>query len=432
MNRVDVWTANLPSRTGSPVMDRPNFMEIVAVRLFAIISILALVAGPLQAGKETLRIYIDADFTTSYEVGGAIALGIRTALREVDFTIAGASIQIVDKNHKGNTDRSIRNLESFLSDTQALAVFGGMHSPPYLEYKNRMNEAGLLTLLPWSAAGPITRASPGTENWIFRLSVDDSKAGRFLVDQAIEKRACKRIALLLMDTGWGRVNQQTMLRVLAERGEKPAYVNLFPATIGEPAAKKIVSEVREANADCAILLAQATEATYFSQALYDQEHPIKLLSHWAILGAQYPQMVNNEIRQYIGLQVLQSCGLRIESEGSDTLKRALHNIGGGVESLSEISAPAGFVHGYDLARVFISATEQAAKSKQWSQGIEGKRAALKTALETLKVPVEGILKVYESPFSSYSDQNMDAHEALGADDLCMATFSADGRLQHSG
>jgi branched-chain amino acid transport system substrate-binding protein len=400
------------------------------IRMAAVFWTLALLAGPAQAETETLRVYIDADFTTSYEVGGAIALGVRTALREVDFTVAGASIQIIDKNHKGSAKRSFRNLQGFLNDTQALAVFGGMHSPPYLEHKDFMNDAGLLTLLPWSAAGPITRASAGTENWIFRLSVDDSKAGRFLVDQAIETQGCKRIALLLIDTGWGRVNKDTMLRVLAEKGQVPAYVSVFPETIGESSAKVIVSKVRKADADCAIMLAQATEAAYLSQAFYEQDHPITLLSHWAILGAKYPQTVSDEVRQFIRLQVLQSCGLRVENDGSDALDQALSSVGYEVESLSDIPAPAGFVHGYDLARVFIAAAEQAAKTDGWGKDIADKRAALKTALENLQDPVVGILKTYERPFSAYGPQSLDAHEALGAQDLCMAEYSADGRLHH--
>ncbi len=401
------------------------------MKFWVFLTVFSIFSGALQAQDERLRVYIDADFTRSFEIGDAIALGIRTALREVEFQVAGAQVQIIDKNHKGNIERSFRNLQGYLRDNQALAIFGGMHSPPYLKYKDFINSSGILTLLPWSAAGPITRASPGSENWIFRLSVDDSKAGRFLVNNAIEKKGCQRLALLLIDTGWGRANRETMLSVLAEKGITPSYVNLFPELIGEPAAKDIIREVRQANADCAILLAQATEAAYLSQALFDQAHQLTLISHWAILGARYPQTVDHEVRQFIGLQVLQSCGLRVEQEGSEVIAQSFRDLGREVGSLSDISAPAGFVHGYDLARVFIAATEQAATTEDWDNGIEGKRAALRAALEDLKTPVVGILKTYQEPFAPYGPNNADAHEALGAEDLCLAEFDQDGRLQHA-
>ncbi|GAM55293.1 hypothetical protein JCM19231_5125 [Vibrio ishigakensis] len=47
---------------------------------------------------------------------------------------------------------------------------------------------------------------------------------------------------------------------------------------------------------------------------------------------------------------------------------------------------------------------------------------LKLALESLHSPIEGLIKTYNTPFSAFSRDNIDAHEALGAKDLCMATF----------
>lgn len=380
---------------------------------------------------ETFRVYIDADFTVSYEVGSAIALGIRTAFSERDFKVAGADIQIIDRNHKGEYERSFHNMESFLNDSQALAFFGGMHSPPYLTNKSYMNQNQLLTLLPWSAAGPITRPDPGDENWIFRLSVDDSKAGRFLIEQALEQRNCERIALLLIDTGWGRVNRHTMLRVLAERGLTPAYVRLFDVQIGGPAAADMVEEVAKAKADCAILLAQATEAAMVSNAFKQRDHKINILSHWAILGARYPDTVPYETREFVGLQILQSCGLRVERQNQERVAQVLEGFDGRIASLSEVSAPAGFVHGYDLTRVFIAAMEQAATTSDWDGSIADKRTAIRRALEDLESPVDGILRVYERPFALYTTDAKDAHEALGADDLCMARYDASGRLEHA-
>lgn len=390
-----------------------------------------LLLTPAWANDKPLRLYLDADFTTSFQVGNAIGLGIRTALSEQNFQVAGTTFQLVDKNHKGNVDRSFRTMQAFLQDDRALAMFGGMHSPPYLTHKSFLNDNQVLTLLPWSAAGPITRAAAGQENWVFRLSVDDAKAGRFLANRAISVANCERVALLLIDTGWGRGNQPVITQALKEQGRPPVYVNLFDKAIGEPAARDLAKEVAAANADCAILLAQATEASYLSNAFKELNHPITILSHWAILGARYPQDVPHETREFIGLQILQSCGLRETTANNPTLARALSPFTGRLETLSDVSAPAGFVHGYDLTRIFIAAVEQAAQTKAWSGSITQKRAAIKHALEHLDQPVSGILKTYDRPYGPYDANNPDAHEALGAGDLCMGRYRRDGRLEHA-
>ena len=59
------------------------FTQIIKRSLF----MLAIVFPP-AAASENYRVYIDADFTTSFEVADAIALGIRTAFDEVGFRSA--------------------------------------------------------------------------------------------------------------------------------------------------------------------------------------------------------------------------------------------------------------------------------------------------------------------------------------------------------
>ncbi|MEM9814253.1 MAG: hypothetical protein AAF913_16475, partial [Pseudomonadota bacterium] len=99
-----------------------------------------------------------------------------------------------------------------------------------------------------------------------------------------------------------------------------------------------------------------------------------------------------------------------------------------ITRLQNLTAPAGFVHAYDLTRVLIAAGEQAAKTPAWSGSIEDRRAALRAALQRLEAPVEGILGTYAPPFQPYEMGRIDAHEALGVDDLCLAAFDRTGQL----
>jgi branched-chain amino acid transport system substrate-binding protein len=120
-----------------------------------------------------VQLLIDADYTISAKAAQAIELGLRTALEEENFRLGGQQVEIVPMDHRANVKRSLRTYGHYTKNDHALAIIGGLHSPPYLKHKDYLNKNGILTLLPWSAAGPITRASAGYENWIFRLSVDD-------------------------------------------------------------------------------------------------------------------------------------------------------------------------------------------------------------------------------------------------------------------
>jgi len=135
--------------------------------------------------RQKYFIYLDADFSGAKSSSLAIEQGITNALAEVGNHIHGFEFEIVLKDHRANSLRSRRNLEEFLADDQALLVYSGLHSPPLLANKSFINENGILLLDPWAAAGPITRSN-SEKNWIFRLSIDDSNAGKYISNKAIE------------------------------------------------------------------------------------------------------------------------------------------------------------------------------------------------------------------------------------------------------
>jgi branched-chain amino acid transport system substrate-binding protein len=50
------------------------------------------------------------------------------------------------------------------------------------------------------------------------------------------------------------------------------------------------------------------------------------------------------------------------------------------------------------------------------------------ALESLQKPVQGLIKKYDRPFSSWNEQQQDAHEALRLENFCMASFGKHNQI----
>ncbi|MEM9043354.1 MAG: ABC transporter substrate-binding protein [Pseudomonadota bacterium] len=409
-----------------------NSKRLLSMLLFA----LSVVAIPLHAratdsADDGLHFYVDADFGMTGKTAAAIMLGLETALGEVDWRIAGRQVFLLPNDHRGSPKRSKQTMETFLHDPNALAVIGGKQSPPYLSYGAFINASEIPLLLPWSAAGPVTRLAEGSGNWIFRLSVDDSKAGPFLVSVAM-RAGCDRIALLLLDTGWGRANKQSMLAAFEAHGKQPALLKMFDTELGPYAARSIARDIVESQADCTLLVSNPNSGVHLVTALYEAKPTLQVISHWGILGSQFARQVRHEMRQSLSLRVLQTCGLEAEIANSEELNGALESLrrsGHKVNRLSDIPSSAGFVHGYDLAKILIAASEQAARSEAWKGTSASRRAALKQALEHLEEPVRGILRLYRTPFRPFSREDTDAHEALGLSDLCLAGFREDGSLK---
>ena len=406
-------------------------IKLVVSSVFAMF--LAIGAKP-AAASEPLRVYIDADFSIASSVGVAIELGLRSALAQVGDTVAGHPIVIVPMDHKANPRRSRANLEKFRHDQNAIAVFGGMQSPPYLTFGNEVNAAGTPLLLPWSAAAPLTRFANGDANFIFRLSVDDAKVGPFLVSEAL-RNGCDRIALVLADTGWGRANLRTMTSAFAAVFYEPIETVILPNNVGPVAANNAVRDLKNSNADCMISVLTVESSIRVFSALHDLAPEISVLSHWGMVGKKFTDAVPASIRDKLGLRVVQTCGLNVEQSGSQVLEKAIEAARlyrPGISNLYDLSAPAGFAHAFDLGLLFRAAIEQAQQSPMWSEGIVMRRQAFRTALENLSTPVDGILKTYNQPFTPVDGSNPDGHEALGSNDLCLARFGTDNQLMAVG
>ena len=150
---------------------------------------------------------------------------------------------------------------------------------------------------PWAAAGPITRTK-NANNWIFRLSIDDSNAGTFISKQAI-KEGFNKPYLLLEDTGWGRSNKNTMEKALAVTNIKPNGITWFNWGLGINHAKLLLREVQASGADVIFFVGNANEGKTFAKAMLalEKELHLPIRSHWGITGGDFTEVIDYQARE---------------------------------------------------------------------------------------------------------------------------------------
>ena len=154
----------------------------------------------------------------------------------------------------------------------------------------------------------------------------------------------------------------------------------------------------------------------------EKEKRIPFISHWGVMGADVDLIFTEQIKQTISYHFIQSCYSLASSTQSafqrSVITRAQKLFPDEFISPENVKAPAGFIHAYDLGRLMISALQQV----KLTGDIKQDRTLLRQALEHLQQPVQGLIKKYIRPFSKWDEQHQDAHEALGLENLCMATF----------
>ncbi|WP_035480414.1 ABC transporter substrate-binding protein [Aliagarivorans marinus] len=388
--------------------------------------VLGLFAGIATSSPTSVKIYFDADRTSHLASALSIEQGVKVALQERGNTLSGVPVEFVELDHRGNAARSKKNMAQFASDPQALVLIGGLHSPPLIKYREYINQSKILTLVPWAAGGPITRY-PSPDNYVFRLSVDDTKVGRKLVEFALD-RGCNTPHLLLEQTPWGKSNHRNMLDALPDELKDVTEVTWFNWGLTDAKARLIASNALKQQAECVLMVANAVEGAEIVKAFSGLQQQLPIYSHWGITGGNFQNNVDFDTRERAQLHFIQSCFNFYSSQETELSKAVLaeamlmfpDNI-----TSKAIAAPAGFVHGYDLARLLIKAADQITLQDD----SEINRMALKHALENINSPVQGLIKEYHAPFTQFTEANIDAHEALDASDLCMARYDQNNAIQ---
>jgi len=399
------------------------------IRIILTTITLMIAAISVQASDKVIKFYLDADRTNHAQSAISIERGILTALDEVDNQVAGYKVEVVPLDHRGNVLRSKKNYQKFLADPKALAVFPGIHSPPLIINRDFINGNKALTMVAWAAGGPVTR-HPSAENWVFRVSVDDTRAGGRIVDHAIDVKKCTSPHLLLESTPWGDSNLKSMTKRLAERGIYTFSTNRFGMSLKNVGSDILLKKVLRNNSDCILLVANAIEGAYIASAMQtlEAEKRIPIISHWGITGGKFIELLDDKAGSNIDLSFIQTCFSfnqnNLNPFQKAVLTRAI-NLFDDIQQARDITAPVGFIHGYDATRILLGAVKQAGLTGN----IEQDRNAVRLALENLQQPIPGLVKTYTQPFGQFDPKtNTNAHEALGPEEYCMARYNKQGDI----
>lgn len=383
---------------------------------------------PSHAAEKIIRIYQDADLSNHSESSEAIQKGVEVAFSEIGNIINEYKVEFKYLDHRGNVIRSKQNYEKFLADPQALAIYSGIHSPPLIRNRTFINENEALTLVPWAAGGPITRHA-SAENWVFRLSVDDTRAAPVIIDYAIEEKGCENPHLLLEDSPWGNSNLKNMSEALEGHGITTPDVTRFGWNLADQGARILVRRIIDTGSDCIILVSNAIEGAVIAQALIDTQGNIPIISHWGITGGDFHEKISATHRKNLDLIFIQSCFSFTNSQQTEFSNQVFNTLkthsNGKITTSKDLKSAVGFVHAYDLTKLLIAAIEQAGLTGQ----IKKDRDTIRQALENLQSPVQGLIKTYEKPYSVFDAKKaINAHEALHKENYCMAYYSDENEI----
>jgi len=393
--------------------DRRRFLSSLSCQLAGLLLAPGALAAPVADGKPVL-LGIDGEFGLDNSTSAqAVELGMRAAIAEINAAggvLRGRPLALVTKDHRSIPARGIRNIQEFAAMPDLVAVFGGRFSPVIIEELPTLRQTRTLFMAVWSSADDIID-NDMRPNYVYRLSLRDALAMPRLL-AAARRRGLERVGLLLTNTSWGRSNAKAAELAL-ERQPGMKIVGTSWYNWRDTSLVDNYQHLRAAGAQAIILVANDDEAAILVRevAHLPKQQRVPILSHWGVTGGEFAAQAGPALQQ-VDFTVIQT--FSFFNADPERVKRFLASAArvSGVRRIEDIKGPVGAAHAYDLTHILARAIERAGSTD---------RKAVRDALERLG-PWRGLVKQYSPPFTPAN------HEALGAADLLMARYRADGVL----
>lgn len=348
---------------------------------------------PVAASQNDILIGLSGPYTGgSSPMGISMRNGVRMATQEINAQggINGRQIRLIERDDRGQSDSGIKVAQELIVQQRVAATIGFVNSGVALSSQIYYQRAGIPAITAGGTASRITQQflpPQYHQNFVFRVALSDGRQAPLIVREARRQKLSK-LAIFRDQTNYGRQGEDELRKALRSYGMAPVFVGQF--RLGERDMLPQLQAAKDSGAQAILTYAIGPELTQIANSLAQMDWRPRLIGSWTLSMSNF---IDNAGPNGEGARMIQTF---ISDSPNPTHQRFVRNyliMHGG----SRIPSPMSAAQGYDSMKLLAAAIRQAGKT-------EGK--AIVSALEDLKMPVEGVITSYQRPFSP------DNHEAI--------------------
>lgn len=371
-------------------------METTLLRFVrtATLATLALLASPASA-IEPIRIGVSGPFTGgSNPMGIAMRDGIRLAAREINEAggILGRPVLLVERDDEARPERGAQVVQELINQEKVVAGLGIVNTGVALASQRFYQQAHIPMITSVATGSIITKQflpPQYPDNYIFRVSAPDTIQAAMIVEEAVVRRRLRKLAIFHDSTNYGQLGREDLERALERHSLKPVVVERF--NIRDVDMTPQLARAKAAGAEAILTYGLGPELAHLANGMVRIGWKVPLMGSWALAMSNF---IDNAGPNAEGTRMPQT----FIQDGNTPRRKAFiekYRKSFGVERIPVAPAAA---QGYDSMLLLAAAIRQA-------RSTEGSR--LRDALESLKEQVEGIVMVYDRPFSRTDHEAID-------------------------
>ena len=395
---------------------------------YALLIICLLVTQAIAA--DTVKIALTGPYS-----GGSAPMGISardgSKLAIAEINAAGGiqvgdkkmKIEIIERDDEAKNERGALIAEELASMPDLSGVIGTVNTGVAMAGDKHLMEkgitkiicpaAGSMSMMQWvdrTATSDKPAFAGPKDISIFRFAADDAIQAAMVVEEAINRKYTK-VAVLFDSTNYGVSGRDDMLNQIKLQGNKLEVVALEKFNIGDKDMTAQLVKAKSAGAQAILIWGIGPElaAVANGKAKLGMKEP--LIGGWTLSMSNY---IDNAGANGNGTLMPQTF---IEEPITPRAKKFIEEYHKAYK-VTRIPSPVSAAQGYDAVLIFAAAVKQA-KSTDTHK--------IKEALEDLEEPVQGVIALWQKPYSKWDPANVDTHEAFRRGQVVMGMVK-DGRV----
>ena len=348
----------------------------------------------LAWSAEPIRIGVSGPFTGgSAPMGLSMRNGIRLAAAQINAEggLLGRPVQLIERDDEARNERGAQVIQALIEQDGIVAGLGIVNTGVALASQQFYQRARIPIITSVATGSIVTkqfRPPRYPDNYVFRMSANDTIQAAMIVEEATQRRGFRKIAIFHDATNYGQLGKLDLIHSLAMHGMGPTIVERF--NLRDVDMTPLLRRARAAGVEVILTYGIGPELAHIANAMSTIGWQVPLIGSWTLGMSTFIEQAgpNAEGARMPQTFIPQPASSR-QQAFSERYRKAY---GGG-----RIPVPPAAAQGYDSMLVLAAAIRQAGNT-------EGDK--IREALENLKERVEGVVMTYDRPFSR------DDHEAI--------------------
>lgn len=368
------------------------------VNALAVSLLLTGFAGAGESGgvPQAIRIGVSGPFTGgSSPMGVSMREGIRIAIAEINAGggLLGRPVQVIERDDQARNERGAQVVQELLNKEGIVAGLGIVNTGVALASQRYYQQARVPIITSVATGSLITKQflpPEFTENFVFRVSANDTLQAEMIVEEAVNRRGLKRVAIFHDATNYGQLGREDLERALARRHIRPVLIERFQ--LRQSDMTQALLRARQEGAQAILTYGIGPELAQIANGMARLDWKVPLIGSWTLAMSNF---IDNAGPNAEGARMPQTF---IQDPGTPR-RKAFLDAWRALTGTERIPVPPAAAQGYDSALLLAAAIRQAGTT-------DGDR--IRDALENLQTRVDGVIMEYDRPFTR------DKHETISS------------------